>query len=125
MQPANNFWLTVHHSVFGDIEAKHFEPGANLHQILYQKALGAADIEHAVAGLKAEMLYHVFGNGHPAPIIAIAAVTVFAWPVEIDLAVFARNTDVLISFGSGARIQVALPARQLGEQMDFIHTVAP
>ena len=78
-------------------------PGQSLEQVLDQKALGGADVEHAVAGLQIEMRDHVLGHRNPAAVIAIAAVAVFARAVEIKLAVFARDADVLVGLGVCAR----------------------
>src|SRR5579871_4881991 len=69
MQPADHFGLAFHQRVFRNVEAEGFEAGTDLEQILDQKALGAADVEDAVARLEAEVLDHILGDRNPAAIV--------------------------------------------------------
>ena len=82
-----------------DVEAEGFEPGTDLHQVLDEKAFGAADIEHPVTGLEIEVLDDILGNRNPATIIPIAAVTILARAVEIHLAVLFGHSDHSRIFG--------------------------
>ena len=46
-------------------------------------------------------------DGLPAPVVAVAAVTVFPGPVEIHLAVLTGHADVLLGLRRLARLDVA------------------
>ena len=79
----------------------------------------AADVENTVAALQAKVRNHVLRDRHPASVVAVAAVAVFARAIEILLAIFARDTHVLVGFGVRARSDVALAARQLRKKIYF------
>ena len=88
-------------------------PGKHLEEVLDQKSLAGTDVEHAVAGLEAEVLDDVLGHRDPAAVVAVAAVAVLARPVEIELAVLPRDIDDLLRLCLGAGVDVALAARKL------------
>ena len=94
-------------------------PGQTFMQVLDQEALAAADVEHAVAGLQAEVLDHVLGDRDPAAVVAVAAVAVFARSVEILLAVLAGDADVLGALRGGPLLDVALGFRIPAQKIDF------
>src|SRR5262245_203755 len=98
-----------------DIEARH-----DLHQVTHQKALGAADVEHAVSTLEPEMRGHVARDRKPAPVIAVAAIALLAGAVEILPAEPACD-DPVLGLAGLARDEVALRARILREQIDLSH----
>jgi hypothetical protein len=125
MQPADHLGLAFHQGIFGDVEAERFETGTDLEQILDQKTLGTADVENAIARLEPEVFHHVLGNRNPAAVVAVAAVAVGARPVEIELAVFARDGDDLVRLGFDARADIAFAARQFRQQVQFFHCGAP
>src|SRR5260370_25983214 len=116
MEPPGDFRLAMHQRIFRDIEAEGLETGTDLDQILDQEALAAAHVEHAIAGLEIKVLHHVFRNGNPSTIVAVSAVAVFARPIEIEFAIFARDRDDLLGLRLAAGIAVTLAARKLREQ---------
>src|SRR5262245_5751339 len=121
MEPADDLRLAMHQRIFRDIEAEGLEAGTDLDQVLDQEPLAAAHVEHAIAGLEIEVLHHVFRNGNPSTIVAVSAIAVFARPIEIELAILARDRDDLVGLRLGAGIDVTLAARKLREQIDFLH----
>src|SRR3990170_3002622 len=121
VEPSDHLGLGVHQRVFRDVEAERLEPGHGLHEILDQESLARADVEHAVAGPETEMRDHVRGDRHPAPVIAVAAVAIFARPVEVHLAVLARDADVLLGLGVLTGGDIALALGELGEEIEFSH----
>ena len=66
------------------------------------------------------MLHHVLGDRNPAAVVAIAAVTIFAGSIEIELAVLARDRDDLVGLCLGAGIDVTLSAGKLGKEIDLL-----
>ena len=52
MDAADHFRLAMHRGVARNVHAERLQPGQRQHEILHQKALGAADVEHAVAGFR-------------------------------------------------------------------------
>src|SRR5262249_51536578 len=57
---------------------------------------------------------------------ALAAIAVLARPMEMEVAVFARDRDDLVGLGLSAGIDVTLAARKLRKQIDFLlHHYAP
>src|SRR5262249_43780639 len=126
MEPADDLPLAMHQRIFRDVEAKGLEAGTDLDQVLDQEALAAAHVEHAVAGLEIEVLHHVLGDRNPSAIVAVSAIAVFARPIEIELAILARDRDDLVGLRLSAGIDVTLAARKLREQIDFLlHPYAP
>src|SRR5215469_17499596 len=126
MEPADDLRLAMHQRIFRDIEAEGLEAGTDLDQVLDQEALAAAHVEHPIARLEIEVLHHVFRNGNPSTIVAVSAIAVFARPIEIEFAIFARDRDDLVRLGLGAGIDVTLAARKLRKQIDFLlHPYAP
>src|SRR5262249_11484681 len=89
MEPADDFRLAMHQRIFRDVETESLEAGADLDQILDQKPLAAAYVEHATAGPEIEVLHHTLGDRNPSPVVAVSAITVFARPIEIELAILA------------------------------------
>ena len=121
MQPADHLGFAAHQRVFGNVETEGLEPWHDLHQVLDQESLGAADIEHAVAGLQVEVGDDVAGHGDPAPVVAISAIAVFAGSVEIHLAVLARDFDDLRILGLLALLDIAFCLGKRRKQVDFAH----
>ena len=99
-------------------------PGHALIKSLTRKPFAAADIEHAVTGLEIEVPHHVLGDRNPAAVVAVAAIAIFARSIEIELAVLARDRDDLVGLCLRARIDVALSARKLGEEIDLLAHVS-
>ena len=52
-------------------------------EIVEEKALGAAHVEHALAAAQAVVVAEPLGDGHPAPVVTVAAVSLPAVPVEV------------------------------------------
>src|SRR5262249_49508406 len=126
MEPADDLRLAMHQRIFRDIEAEGLEAGTDLDQVLDQEPLAAAHVEHAIAGLEIEVLHHVFRNGNPSTIVAVSAIAVFARPIEIELAILARDRDDVVRLGLSAGIDVTLAARKLRKHIDFLpHPYAP
>src|SRR5215471_14084013 len=126
MQPPDDLRLAMHQRIFRDVEAEGLQPGTDLDQVLDQEALAAAYVEHAVAGLEIEVLHHILGDRNPSAVVAVSAIAVFARPIEIELAILARDRDDLVGLGLGAGIDVTLAARKLRKQIDFLpHPYAP
>src|SRR5262245_24019825 len=126
MEPADDLRLAMHQRIFRDVEAEGLQAGTDLDQILDQEALAAPYVEDAIAGLEIEVLHHFFGDRNPSTIVAVSAIAIFARPVEIEFAILARDRDDLVRFRLGAGIDVALAARKLREQIDFLlHPYAP
>src|SRR5258708_25659228 len=82
MQATDRLRLAIEQCIFGDIEAECLEARAHPHEILDEEPFGAADIQHAVARLEAELADDVLGNRYPASVIAVSAVAQLARPVE-------------------------------------------
>lgn len=110
MQPPDDLRLAVHQRIFGDVETEGFEPRAGLHQVFDEKPLAGADIEHAVAGLQAEMLDHVLGDREPSPIVAIPAIARVARPVEV-FAPYCRAIRIFASLCAPVRFSILRLAR--------------
>src|SRR5262245_4828211 len=126
MEPADDFRLAMHQRIFRDVEAEGLEAGTDLDQVLDQEALAAAYVEHAIAGLEVEVLHHVLGDRNTSSVVAVSAIAVLARPIEIELAIFARDRDDLIRLGLSAGVDVTLAARKLRKQIDFLlHRYAP
>src|SRR6185295_18863772 len=121
VQPPHHLGLAVRERVFGDVETERLQAGAHFHQVFHQKALGAADVEHAVARLQAEVANDVLGDRNPAAVVAIAAVAHVPRSVEITLAVLAGDRDVPGRLGLVTLADVAPGLRQTREQIDFGH----
>src|SRR5436309_1277112 len=81
--------------ILRDFESPGVESRHHLHQVAHEEAFGAADVEHAVAGFESEMRRNVAGNGNPAPVVAVAAITLLARAVEIFAAKPACDAPVL------------------------------
>jgi hypothetical protein len=113
MEPADDLRLAMHQCIFRDVEAVGLETGTDLDQ----EALAAAYVEHAIAGLEIEVLHHILDDRNPAAVVAVSTIAVFAWSVEIELAILARDRDDLVGLRLGAGIDVALAARKLREQI--------
>ena len=77
-------------------------PG-HLHQVLHQEALGAADIEHAIAGLEAEMGDDVARHREPAAVVAVAAVAVSRGPSKYSRRTGARSRRLAACAGCARR----------------------
>ena len=120
MQAADDLRLAVHQRILRDVQAECLEPRADLHQVLDQKALGAADVEHAVAGLEPEVRDDVLRDRNPAAVVAVTAIAVFARAIEILEAVFARLGDHFGRLRGTARGDVALGFRQAVQQIHFL-----
>jgi hypothetical protein len=60
------------------------------------------------------MINDIPGDRLPAPIVAISAVSVFTGSVEIQLAVFFRNTHDVIRFTVRPRFDVSFAALRQG-----------
>src|SRR5438132_13160463 len=126
MEPPGDFRLAMHQRIFRDVEAEGLEAGTDLDQVLDQEALAGANVEHAIAGLEIEVLHHILGDRYPSTVVALSAIAVFARPIEIEFAIFARDRDDLIGLCLGAGVDIALAARKLREQIDFLlHPYAP
>ena len=95
LQTAHHLWLAMPQGILGNIETKRFEARANLHEILDQKPLGAADIQHPIAGRKVKVFDDDLSDRNPAAIITIATITISPWPIEIQFPVLPRNSDDL------------------------------
>src|SRR5581483_3932153 len=104
----------------GYVEPVGVEPGTDLHQVLDQESLAAADVEHALAGLQAEMPHDVLGDRNPAPVVAIAAVALLARSVEVLLAEPERDAPVLLLVRKPG-LDVAFRLRVAGEEIDLGH----
>src|SRR5262249_35798531 len=126
MEPADDLRLAMNQRILRDIEAEGLEAGTDLDQILDQEALAAAHVEHAVAGLEIEVLHHILGDRNPSTVVAISAIAVFTRPIEIELAILARDRDDFVGLRLGASIDITLTARKLREQIVFLpHPYAP
>ena len=64
---------------------------------MQEKALGAADTEHALAGLEAIELACVHGNRQPAPIVTVTSVALVRSPSK-----YSRPKRLAISRSRGA-----------------------
>src|SRR5262249_54431934 len=122
--PATDLVVAGVDGVLRDFEPPHLEAGHDRDQVAHEEALGAADIEHAVAGLEPEMLGHVAGGGRPAPVVAVAAIALVPGAVEIFPPELARNLAVGL-LAALARDQITLGARILGQQVDLSHGPSP
>ena len=63
------------------------DAGHGAGELVQEKALAAADIEDAIAGLQAVVLGHGFGDRQPAAVVPVAAVSVLPLAVPVVLAV--------------------------------------
>src|SRR5262245_31200072 len=112
--------MAVVDRVLRDFETPDLEPRHDRHQVAHEEALGTTDVQHAVAGLEPEMRGDVAGNGYPAPIVAVAAITLLARAIEIFAAEL-PGEDSVLSLPLFARDQVAFRARIFREQIDLRH----
>src|SRR5262245_4323920 len=110
--------------ILRDFEPPDLEARDDRHQVAHEEALGTTDVQHAVARLEPEMRGDVSGNGYPAPIIAVAAITLLARTVEI-FATELPGEDPVLRLPLFARDQVALRARIFREQIDLRHRPRP
>src|SRR5262249_6997928 len=125
-EPADDPGLALHQRIFRDVEAEGLEAGTDLDQVLDQEALATAHVEHAIAGLEIEVLHHILSDRNPSTVVAGSAIAVFTRPIEIEIAILARERDDLGGLCLGAGIDVTLAARKLREQIDFLlHPYAP
>src|SRR5262249_14566924 len=123
---ADDLRLAMHQRIFRDVEAEGLEAGTDLDQVLDQEALATAHVEHPIAGLEIKELHHILGDRNPSTAVALSAIAVCARPIELELAILARDRDDLVGLCLGAGIDVTLAARKLREQIDFLlHPYAP
>src|SRR5262249_13341200 len=102
------------------IKADDFEARADLLQVFQEKALGAADVEHPIAGLELPVIAERLGYRNPATVIAVAAVALRAIAVEVlapELHGHVALLDLLFVPGG----QVAARARVAVEQIGLSH----
>src|SRR5258705_7248690 len=67
----------------GDVETHHPDARHHAPEVVEEKALGASHVEHAVAAGQPVVVAEPLGDGHPAPVIAVAAIALAAVPVEV------------------------------------------
>ena len=115
----------MHQRIFRDVEAERLEIRARFLQVLDQKTLAGADIEHPVPGLQAKMRDHVLGDRQPAPVIAIAAIAGVPRTVEIFTPVLPGDTDILFILRDCALLDIALRSRIAAQQIDLGHPDLP
>src|SRR5580704_17527019 len=93
MNATDNLRLTMHGRITRYIDPKDLKTRQGSHEILDQKALCAAEVEHAIAGFQVPMRDHVLRDRQPSPVVSISSVAIFARPIEIFKAVLSRNAD--------------------------------
>jgi hypothetical protein len=114
----------MHQRVFGDIEAKCFEPRTGLDKVLDEKTLAGTNIEHAIAGLEAEMLDYVLGDRQPSPIVTVSPVAGIPRPVEIFASILPRDTDIFFALRARSFLDITLGPRVAAQQVDFSQRAA-
>lgn len=87
----------VLHAVPGNVDPRHFEAGHRLHQVVQEKCLTTADIQHFVASLEAVVRDHGVGDFTPAPIVFVTPIAGMTVAVPVIVIPFLRGSG----FGLG------------------------
>src|SRR5438105_3972705 len=83
------------HGIGRHVEPERLQTRTYLHQVHDEEAFGATDVENPVARPQSEMPDDVLGDGNPATVVAIAAITLLACAVEILHSKLHRSRTVL------------------------------
>ena len=102
-------------------------PGHGLAEIVQQKALAGADIEHAHAGLDAVGCDHGVGDLAPAAVIFVAAIAGLAAAVPIIVVEFYRHLGDfgLVALGDAREIVALGRFVDQADELTIGHQVSP